>query len=156
MLITKHLIDMAKSMTKTEEGEVRTTNVEGIDISLIDVDILRQAYRDLLLTPVWVSYDNILSLPIPINTLCGDILPPDSAIKKIIQKYILNEQLVIKTGANHNVNIYIIVALIGDNIKLIKNDMGRMGYSMRHMGEAIDIQGMKFVQLQFEPYKPKQ
>lgn len=136
----------------TRIGDNTALNGEGIDISQIDIETLRQAYRDLRLTPVPVTYDDNLSFPIQIKEACGDILPPDSVVNKIIQKYKLSTSLVNKVEAKHKISIYIIVALIGENVKLIKTDMEKMGYFLGHTGNVYNIQGMKFIQLQFEPY----
>ena len=154
---------MAKKIIQLTEGEFRnlvgnsvcdaltkifnnnSLNSEGIDISQIDIETLR-------LTPVLVTYDDDLSLPITIKEAYGDILPPDSVVNKIIQKYKLSEKLVNKVEANHRISIYIIVALIGENVELIKSDMEKMGYFLGRACKSFDVQGMKFVQLQFEPY----
>ena len=125
---------------------------EGIDISQIDIETLRQAYRDLRLTPVPVTYDDDLTFPALLKEAYGDILPPDSVVNKIIQKYKLDAQLVNKVEANHKISIYIIVAQIGNNVELIKADMEKMGYFLGHTGKVFNIEGMKFVELQFEPY----
>ena len=161
---------MAKKIIQLTEGEFRnlvgnsvryaltnmanndSLNSEGIDISQIDIETLRQAYRDLRLTPVLVTYDDDLSLPVIIKEAYGDILPPDSVVDKITQKYNYSTKLVNKVEANHKISIYIIVALIGKNIELIKSDMEKRGYFLGHKGKTYIIQGMKFVQLQFEPY----
>lgn len=133
-------------------GDNGRSEKEGVDISNIDIEALRQAYRDLRLTPVPVTYDDDLSIPTVIKEAYGDILPPDSVVDRIVRKYKFSTSLVNKVEANHRISIYIIVALIGDNVELIKSDMEKMGYFLGHTGDVFEVRGMKFVQLQFEPY----
>lgn len=128
-----------------------TGDIGGIDISKIDIKVLRQAYRDLRLTPVPVTFDDDLTFPVYVNEAYGDILSPDDVVRKISTKYKISTQLVQKVEANNKISIYIIVALIGENVDLIKTDMEKMGYFLGLVGKTYDIEGMKFVKLQFEP-----
>ena len=136
----------------SRKNKEKETNKEGIDITKIDIETLKQAYRDLSLTPIHVNYDNILSLPTLIKEAYGDPLPPDSVVNQIANKYKFSTKLVSKVEAENRISIYIIVALIGQNIQLIKTDMEKMGYFLGHIGNQTTVQGMTFVQLQFEPY----
>lgn len=128
-----------------------TGDIGGIDISKIDIKVLRQAYRDFRLTPVPVTFDDDLEFPVYVNEAYGDILSPDDVVRKISKKYKISTQLVQKVEANNKISIYIIVALIGENVDLIKTDMEKMGYFLGLVGKTYDIEGMKFVKLQFEP-----
>ena len=128
-----------------------TGDIGGIDISKIDIKVLKQAYRDLRLTPVPVTFDDDLSFPAYVNEAYGDILSPDDVVRKISTKYKISTQLVQKVEANNKISIYIIVALIGENVDLIKTDMEKMGYFLGLVGKTYVIEGMKFVKLQFEP-----
>lgn len=128
-----------------------TGDIGGIDISKIDIKVLRQAYRDLRLTPAPVTFDDDLTFPEYVNEAYGDILSPDDVVRKISAKYKISTHLVQKVEANNKISIYIIVALIGENVDLIKTDMEKMGYFLGLVGKTYDIEGMKFVKLQFEP-----
>lgn len=161
--MTKHTIKLTKEeLRKLVREDVRgylrdmanttQTKPEGIDMSKIGIEDLRQAYRDLRLDPVMVTYDDDLSLPTVIKEAYGDILPPDSVVHKITRKYKFATSLVNKVEANHSISIYIIVALIGDNVKLIETDMEKMGYFLAYTGDVQNVQDMDFVQLKFEPY----
>ena len=126
-------------------------NVNDIDISQIDIEVLKWAYRDLRLTPTTVSYGDVLSKPMAIKEAQGDIMPPDNVVNKIIQRYHLDPQLVFKVEAHHKIYIYVITAVIGINDKLIEDDMKKMGYFLGAKGDVQNINGMIFRPLQFEP-----
>ena len=161
---------MAKKIIRLNEGEFRklvedkvreelskvnnngTVDESGIDISKIDIEVFRNAYRDLRFDPIPVTFDDDLSFPVHINEAYGDILPPDSVVNKILNKYKLDTTLVNKVESNHEIAIYIIVALIGKNIKLIKEDMKKMGYFLGRILDKFSINDMEFVKLKFEPY----
>lgn len=131
-------------------------DINSIDISDIDIEILKQSYIDLRLVPTRISYDDPLSNFNNINESEGDIMPPDNVVKTIIQKYHLNSQLVVKVEASNKIYIYIINACIGHNEKLIEDDMKKMGYFLGIRGRVQNIQGMLFQTLQFEPYSQMQ
>lgn len=127
-------------------------DVNSIDISKIDIGILKQAYVDLRLVPTRITYDNPLTICSNITETKRDILPPDHVVDLIIQKYHLNQQLVQKMEASNKISIYIINACIGNNDDLIEADMKKMGYYLGVRGDIQNIQGMLFQVLQFEPY----
>ena len=127
-------------------------NINSIDISKIDIELLKQAYIDLRLVPSITAYGDILSDKLNIKESFGDIQPPDTIVNRIIQKYNIPPQLVIKREAFNKVYIYIITAIIGENDKIIEDDMKKMGYFLGHKGDVQEIQGMSFQVLQFEPY----
>ena len=58
----------------------KAPNVNDIDISQIDIEVLKWAYRDLSLTPTTVSYGDVLSKPMAIKEAQGDIMPPDNVV----------------------------------------------------------------------------
>ena len=160
---------MAKVIINLTEGELRnlikesvrevlrelvdipSVDTEGIDISQIDDKVLQQAYRDLSLTPTSVSYDDILSSPVPLTETIGDILPPDNVVDNIIKKYNYPSQLIRKKEANHKISIYIVVADVGRNAELIEEDMKKMGYFLGHVDKRMDGSGHEFLVMQFEP-----
>lgn len=122
-----------------------------INIFDIDINILRNAYHDLRLVPtITVFGDKMSNLP-SINEDFGDVVSPDMVVKSIIRKYGLSTQLVRKIEAHNKIYIYVITALIGDNDKLIEEDMQKMGYFLGYRQPPQTIDGMTFQVLQFEP-----
>jgi len=145
---------------EVKEAFDKSKNHEIIDISEIDIDILKSAYYDLRLTPTITVYGDILSNLPSINEGVGDILPPDTVVKNLIKKYGLPPQLVLKREAFNKIYIYVITALIGKNDKLIEQDMQKMGYFLGYRQPPQTINGMIYQVLQFvlippvfEPFK---
>ena len=145
---------------EVKEAFDKSKNHEIIDISEIDIDILKSAYYDLRLTPTITVYGDILSNLPSINEGVGDILPPDTVVKNLIKKYGLPPQLVLKREAFNKIYIYVITALIGKNDKLIEQDMRKMGYFLGYRQPPQTINGMIYQVLQFvlippvfEPFK---
>ena len=136
---------------EVKEAFDKSKNHEIIDISEIDIDILKSAYYDLRLTPTITVYGDILSNLPSINEGVGDILPPDTVVKNLIKKYGLPPQLVLKREAFNKIYIYVITALIGKNDKLIEQDMQKMGYFLGYRQPPQTINGMIYQVLQFEP-----
>lgn len=128
-------------------------DINSIDISKIDIEILKQSYIDLRLVPTMTVYGDPLSSIANVNETIGDIMPSDNVVNKIIQKYNLNRQLVIKLEAYNKIYIYIIMSCLGNNEKLIEDDMKKMGYFLGIRGQVQNIQVMLFRKLQFEAYK---
>ena len=124
---------------------------DDIDITKIPIEVLKQGYFDYKLVPVTSYYGDVLHEPSTIKEAVGDILPPDTVVKNILNKYNLPPQFVIKREHFHKIFVYAITALIGDNDKLIEEDMKKMGYFLSKRGNVIEIQGMRFQILQFEP-----
>lgn len=122
-----------------------------IDITKIPIDILKQGYFDYRLAPVTSYYGNVLHEPVTVKEAVNDIFPADDAIKNIITKYNLPPQFAVKVEHYHKIYVYAITALIGHNDTLIESDMNKMGYFLSKRGDVIDVQGMKFQILQFEP-----
>lgn len=131
-------------------------NLNSIDISKIDINILRKNYIDFRLVPSITTYDNFLSNLPHINESFGDILPPDNVVSEIRQKYNIDSQLVLKVEANNDIHIYVITACIGINEQLIEDDMKKMGYFLSCKGEVQKIENMCYQTLQFEPYSQMQ
>lgn len=147
------VIDTLKSAiretTQPDFGEIN--GPDDIDVSKLDIDDLKQIYRDLRLPLVQTSYDDVLNTPIRINEAYGDILPPDSVVDMIVKKYSLPKASAIKREANNQVFIYLIVGHIGVNDKLIEEDMKAVGYFLGHISDPQFVCGMEFRVLQFEP-----
>lgn len=131
-------------------------DINSIDISDIDIEILKQSYIDLRLVPTMTVYGDPLSSIANVYEAIGDIMPPDNVVNTIIQKYHLNRQLVVKREAYNKIYIYIIMSCLGNNEKLIEGDMKKMGYFLGIRGQVQNIQGMLFRTLQFEPYSQMQ
>ena len=123
----------------------------GIDISNVGINVLRDAYKDLRLHKIPASFDR-LTFPIAIKEAYGDILQPDEVVKRIVRKYGYSTDLVKKVEMYHQVAVYVVVAKMGENVELIKEDMERMGYFLGFIGKPVTIEGMEFVELKFEPY----
>ncbi len=159
----KHNRNMAKQVIRLNENELKEIIYEGvksafeksnnrvmIDISDIDIDILRNAYHDLRLTPTITVFGDRLSNIPSINEVVGDVLPPDIVVNSLIKKYRLPSQLVCKIEAYNKIYIYVVTALIGNNDKLIEQDMQKMGYFLGYRQPPQTINGMTFQVLQFE------
>lgn len=119
-----------------------------IDLSQFDDEILEREYRDFRLIPQPHFFDDVYQL----KEAVGDILPPDGVIKKITQKYNINPDFIRKVEANNKIAIYLVIAEIGENVQIIRNEMEKMGYFLGHIGKRSVINKKKFVELQFEPY----
>jgi hypothetical protein len=150
-----NIIKKTVAILKDKTSEVNF-NINSIDISKINIEILKQAYFDFRLVPSITAYGDVLSNNLYIKESFGDIQPPDSIVNRIIQKYNLPPQLVIKREAYNKIYIYVITAIIGENDKIIEDDMKKMGYFLGHKGNIQKIQGMTFQVLQFEPYSQTQ
>lgn len=125
--------------------------VHDIDIKKIPIEILRQAYVDYRLLPNSVYYGNKFHEPAAIKEAIGDIIPPDDLLKEIYRKYSLPQGFARKEEHFHRIYVYIIVALVGKNVELIKDDMERAGYFLSVMGDVTEVEGMSFQLMQFEP-----
>lgn len=119
-----------------------------LQVSLAD---LKQITRDLRLTPTSASFDDRLCDEFPIMEAVNDILPPDEVIHKICQKWNLASNCAIKLEKPHKISVYLIIAKIGENEKLIEDDMKRLGYFLGWSKE-ISLMGVPYLKLQFEPY----
>ena len=69
------------------KGTHECFGINSIDISKIDIEILKQAYIDLRLVPTMTVYGDPLSSIANVNEEIGDIMPPDNVVNTIIQKY---------------------------------------------------------------------
>ena len=119
-----------------------------IDLTQFDDETLEQEYKDFRLIPQPHFFDDVYQL----KEAVGDILPPDGVIKKITQKYNINPDFIRKVEANNKIAIYLVIAEIGENVQIIRNEMEKMGYFLGHIGKRSVINKKKFVELQFEPY----
>ena len=125
------------------------------NISTIDINLLKDIYWDFRLTPSLTSFDY------PLNDnplLCeerGDIVEPDEVVHLIQQKYNLPSQMIWKRESYHQIYVYIITAVIGENDKKIETDMQKLGYYLGSRGKIQTIQDMQFQVLQFEPNSEK-
>ena len=158
-LTESDLYKMIKESVQTilqNNGNKDGFDINAIDISEIDIEILKQSYIDLRLVPTMTVYGDPLSSIPNVNEARGDIMPPDNVVNSIIQKYHLNSNLVVKAEAYNKIYIYIINACIGQNEKLIEDDMNKMGYFLGLRGQVQIIQGMLYQVLQFEPYSQMQ
>lgn len=125
--------------------------INDIDITKIPIEILRRGYFDYRIVPISTMYGNVLYEPCYIKEAVFDILPPDEVVNGMINKYNLPPQLVLKREHHHNIYVYVITALIGENAKLVEDDMSKIGYFLSKKGKVAHIQEMKFQALQFEP-----
>lgn len=157
---------MGKKVVKLNVGDIKNivnecinelTNYDDwIDISTLDKEDLDSAKIDLRLIPHAVSFDDIICNVIEdkqyLMESAGDSLPPDDVIENIVNKYQLDRRLIKKVERANKIYVYVITALIGENVDMIKNDMEIMGYFFGHSGREYLIDGQKYIQLQFEPY----
>lgn len=156
---------MTKNIVRITESELRkivneaVNNILGnntglavdIDISSIPVEALRSIYFDYRLTPTPTMYDHPLYQPCLVKEAIGDIMEPDEVVRNIRNKYGLPEICVRKLEQHHKIYVYVITAVIGENAKLIEKDMEKLGYYLGAVGDVMEIEGMKFQILQFEP-----
>lgn len=121
------------------------------NIKNFDINKLKSIYCDYRLIPRQKCYGDLLGdLPL-INEAHTDILPPDNVIRLIQEKYELPDDLIWKSEGYHEISIYLVVAILGDNDKLIENDMGKLGYFLSSRSDYQTIDNMVFQILQFEP-----
>ena len=123
----------------------------GIDITKIPLQDLIKGYKDLSLAPVSNMYGHPLYEPVSLKEAVGDTYPPEEAIKMILQKYNLPETFGVQKEHFHNIRIYILIADIGNNEKLITEDMSKLGYFLSKVVQEVEIKGMGYHTLQFEP-----
>lgn len=155
-----------KSLIKRLEGHFTLSEAEQIekeekppivfDLSSINIDTLKTAYRDYSKCFSRVSFDN------PTSKIGGkyvfetvEHLSPKEIIDTIVKNYNLDQfQVRIFTAekASHDIIIYILIANLGENKNLIKADMAKMGY-FAGIDRDFEEYGMKWSQLQFEPYE---
>ena len=122
-----------------------------VDINAIPVDMLRKAYFDYRLIPNSVMYGDRLHEPNTIKEAVCDIALPDQVVHGIRSKYMLPPMFVRKVEHHHKIYIYVITALVGKNAAMIEDDMGKLGYFLSRRGEIVNVSGMKYQVLQFEP-----
>lgn len=143
----KIILESIEKIIQESEQE----DVDGIDISSIDIETLKDAYIDLRLVPSVTVYGDILSDIPTINEAIGDIQTPDTVVNTIRKKYQLPPQFVAKVEVYNKIYIYIVTACIGINDKIIEQDMQKMGYFLGHRKQPQNVGGMLFQVLQFEP-----
>ena len=134
-----------------DADSIDSENFYGIDITKIDVETLKGAYIDLRLIPTSTAYGDILSDTQQIREAFGDVIEPENAVKKLLQRYNLPQQFVRKVEHFHRIYIYVIIAKVGENDRIIEENMKKMGYFLSHKENPVTVQGMVFQQLQFEP-----
>ena len=122
-----------------------------VDINAIPVEVLRKAYIDYRLIPNSVMYGDRLHEPNTIKEAVGDIALPDQVVHDITAKYMLPPMFVRKVEHYHKIYIYVVTALIGKNAEMIEDDMGKLGYFLSRKGEIVNVDGMQYQVLQFEP-----
>ena len=155
--MAKQIIKLTKSELKEILAETvkRVLNkgsfVDDIDITQIPIEALKRGYFDYRLVPQSIMYGSILYEPDTITEAVNDVLPPDTVVNNIVNKYRIPQQFVIKVEHYHKIYVYVITACIGENDKLIEDDMNKMGYFLGARGKVVEIQNMRFQTLQFEP-----
>lgn len=152
----KQLKNIIKESIKNVLMEQSISDVNSIDISKIDINILKNSYVDLRLVPTLTTYGGRLSILTTIKEEYGDIMPPDNVVNEILTKYHLDSKMIIKVESYNVIYVYIIIACVGKNDEIIEKDMKKMGYFLGCKGSVQEIQGMKFQTLQFEPYSQLQ
>lgn len=156
-LTRKEIREMIRNSVKDILKEIDSNeDLDLFDLTQYDINDLKQAYRDYRLTPYITVFGDILSDDPCLTENIGDILPPDTVVHKISQKYMLPLSFVTKREAHNQLFIYIIIGKIGVNDKLIAEDMQKMGYFLSITREPKVFNGMVFQMLQFEPYSQKQ
>jgi len=139
---------VAESIAKFVGNDENIDDV--IDLSKIDINILRREYRDLRYEPVMQCYGNPMYEPGTIDEEFGREYPADDIIKTLVEKYNLNPLMVRKREAYNNVAIYVVVADKGMNDELIQDDMEKVGYFLGSKTRRT-IDNMNFWILHFEP-----
>lgn len=133
-----------------KRNHIRDGFAYDFDITSISKESLEKCYKDLRLEPVSVLYGDPLSEPNYIKEAVKDSFPPDDALKRILRKYNLPDDCGKVIEHYHNIFVYVVVADIGENEKLIEADMDKLGYFLGYSKIQI-IDGKKYVILQFEP-----
>ena len=150
----------SNKLEKIIREHVRRTILEGLtikylindeNIPLIDIETLKKTCFDFRLIPQLTVYgDKLSSLPY-LNEAYGDIVEPDEVVNKLIKRYHLNSSLINKFESHNRIYVYVIVADIEINAKLISDDMEKMGYFLGVSKPYAIVDGIEFVCLQFEP-----
>lgn len=133
-----------------------TDYIDDVDISKIPIEDLRKGYKDFRLVPISTMYGHVLYEPVTIKEAVGDTFPPEDAVKSLIQKYDLPPSLVYIREHFHRIYVYAIVARVGINEQLIEEDMKKLGYFLSKKLEIVNVEGMDFQKMQFEPYSQYQ
>ena len=136
--------------------EINRPDVNDINITNIDYNILKKIVIDYRLIPTSTSYGDELSMGGLLKEAYGHSVPPDEAMLKLSNKYSIPSALFKKVEHHHNIYVYLITCLIGENDKLIEDDMDKLGYYLSNVGDTVFVNGNKFHVLQFEPYSQYQ
>lgn len=148
--------DFLKNVIRESIRKILTEDFfDDIDISDIPIEDLKKSYYDYRLSAYGFGYSDVLSEDYIVEAF-GDILDADEVVRKIRQKYHLSDKLVNKVEYQNQVFIYIVYASIGDNDKLIEEDMRKMGYFIGRSAVLRDVDGMTFKKCQFEPISQNQ
>lgn len=119
-------------------------------INSLDISILKQEYKDIRLIPLSVCFDNKLYNNSQIKEAYGTILEPDDVVEKIRSKYNIRPDFISKREHYNNIFVYVLVANVGENLKLIEQDMNKLGYFLSYKDGRI-VNNMDFQLMQFEP-----
>ena len=149
-IMESDLKDIVKDVVKKILSE-SSDFVCDIDIKSIPREELEAIYIDYRLLPTITCHDHKLYNPTYIREAVGDIMEIDEVVKEIAKKYHLPPHTIGKKEGFNKVYVYVITALIGDNDKLIEEDMRRLGYFLGVRGNITVVDGKQFRVLQFEP-----
>ncbi|MBR6517661.1 MAG: hypothetical protein IKT40_12590 [Bacilli bacterium] len=149
--------DDLNAIIKESIDEILNLNIDDIiDIRKIPIEELRRCYIDYRLLANSSLYGKILYEPSYVNEAIGDILPADDIVNNIKTKYRLSDDMVVKLEHFHNIGVYVVVAVIGENVELIEKDMHKMGYFLSKYGNIVEIENMHYQVCQFEPHSQYQ
>lgn len=125
--------------------------LDSVDLTKIPLEELKKGYFDYRLAPSTYLYGDKLREPCYVKEAVMEIAPPDTVVRKIIQKYCLPSKFVNKVEHFHKIYVYTITAVIGNNDALIEEDMRKMGYFLSVKGDIVRVKKMNYQVLVFEP-----
>lgn len=142
-IIREVLNEELKKMDKIEDKLM-------FDLSKIPQEELDKQYVEYSKQYNFVSYCNPLSKTEKgyVFESFGEVLPPDSVVHNIIRAHRLKEWQFKRVEYCNKVDIYILIPDIGDNVKIINEDMDKMGY---FVGQDYVVPEGGWRQIHYEP-----
>lgn len=119
----------------------------------MEIEILRQSYKDFRLAPILTVYGDPLSNLPGAKELVKCVVLPDEAVDRVRKRYQLPIQLFSKVNSYDDSYIHITIPCIGENIDIITSDMQKLGYFLDMKQEPKNVDDMIFQVLCFKPNK---
>lgn len=143
-----------ESIAKILNEQKLTSEPDLNDFSQFNLTIedYREMYVDLRYIPTPIlDNGNPLYEEYTLKTPIFEIKDPFDVVKEIVKKYSLNPHSMNAFEAENKIYIIMVLAQLGVNDELIKNDMEKLGYFLSKKGGMRKIDDMDYQILQFEP-----